>query len=1682
MSKIKCDSCGKEVNSDSNFCIYCGSSLKKSKGLLSRLINVFTFNKSPKETYDYILNNKDNIEKFNSIFTNKEYIDKNYQKNLEKDYEINYQLCLKLKNYYNESKIELNSQELESINLFIDNYRNMDIKIKQVNENVINGLYQKFKENMEIYKDFVDKYKVNISYDELISGDIKEDFKENHDLIKTLINFEKSYGYDFGSNKKLIHEFDEVYSDLDNIIDKINNEVDRRKKIICDFENIKPDITDFVKIYGNPSTNLYVEDYKSILNENEINYLTCLQLKDECIEYDDVCLNKFLSIYDDFENVSHDINIKYINKIYSNFLSIKKNVEKFVNDYKTNINYEKELTVGLKEEFDNEANICQDLIKYELTDNYDLKENKKLIHDFNDLYSDFDEIVEKINLEFNRRNNIVLNFKRNRDSIQKFIKYYKENDSVDLFIEDYKSILNNHKKEYASCFELSKLPEQYHEDYIFDYLELYENFEVIANNINKKYIEYRYNFYSNNKSEITQQINKYQNITVDEYLKNKTDFIAKFHDTKVYLTDLIEHDYDFDESDLFSINSFLNLYDDFNGRFTSKFYNSFLNYKSADLYDFMIKYDENSCKYYIFDKDEELSEYLDLYDYSKDYIKLINSNELQSQKIDDELVLTFVSQFENFDEFVYKNNLRYVEKLNNEFLNKKESILNFISNYSGEKNFDYYIEDNKKSEILNFNKGNYDLAKEIVIIPEIENHDAENFVEIYENFDQNIFKLNKKYVNNLYESNLDGIDEYVSLINLSQDFYLSNSKLNELLNNHKHYLNIVSDLLRYCEGYDYLEDKKKLIEFPNDPNNLSDLTDDANESFIKRELKDNENLFDNVVKGKPLDENQRKAVIIDEDNTQIIAGAGCGKTLTLQAKAKYLIYSKGINPEEILAISFSKLAQGDLKRKMSEIGVNIDVSTFHSLGLTTLRKNNIKANVLEYGLKDAIKEYFLVKVLNDVDKIQKIIEYFGYYMYAPLDKEEIENIGEVYDYERGMDLETLYSKFEKLKDPTLKKTTLQGEKVKSLEERRIANFLFINGIKYTYEKSYEAKIDWQKTHDYLEKIILNDISLPKFVKNNLIQDILDYLELDEYLEWPRGGIVEKYHPDFYLGDYDIYYEHFGVNRKCLAPWLPRKQSREYKKEMRNKRFLHIKYGTKLIETYSYYQSENRLLDRLSEKLIDCGVEFKKMDYTQFMIDLLNDEEKINEYWDFIKLVETFINLFKGNGYEKDKFIDFNKENDELTDGFLKDKHRLFLEIVEDIYDYYHEYLKKHNAIDFNDMINNATKVLKNNDFYKDYKYIMVDEFQDTSHTRFNFLKTLRNKLNSKLIVVGDDWQSIYRFTGCDIDLFTNFENYFDDLKTEICYITNTYRNSQSLIDVSGDFIMKNESQFKKQLNSKSKTQIDDTIKLYQYLNFLEQPYVFEAIINDIYNSSGNTKILVLGRNRNDYKNIINDELFYTSGSLNEKNLKIHYKKNPIISIRYMTVHGSKGLEEDNVVLVNLEDRKNGFPNKIEDDSVLAFVKNNKLEEVIFAEERRLFYVALTRTKKRTYLLAPKDKKSEFVNEILSDIVIADFEINNESEIYGDEIRTIASTDGVCPYCGTGKINLKFNPKTGKKFFKCSNWPKCDWYGGNFYENVEELDNPRYCPKCGGLLVKKDGFYGCINYFPDKACRYTENIN
>lgn len=314
--------------------------------------------------------------------------------------------------------------------------------------------------------------------------------------------------------------------------------------------------------------------------------------------------------------------------------------------------------------------------------------------------------------------------------------------------------------------------------------------------------------------------------------------------------------------------------------------------------------------------------------------------------------------------------------------------------------------------------------------------------------------------------------------------------------------------------------------------------------------------------------------------------------------------------------------------------------------------------------------------------------------------------------------------------------------------------------------------------------------------------------------------------------------------------------------------------------------------------------------------------------DICVLIRTFINLFKSNNYSLDMFYSFINKAD------AKDK--MLLKEIMKCYICYESYLNKENLMDFNDMINLAIDKLDKCNVR--YKYIIIDEYQDTSLVKLNLIKKLISLSNANLFAVGDDFQSIYRFTGSNIKVITNFRKHFPFAK--IIKLKYTYRNSYELIRVAGKFIMKNPFQKRKKLSSKIRFENPIEIIYYEDLNYS---------INNIIKENNIDNLFILSRNNKDLLNV-----------------KINNSKD--INYRKLTIHKSKGLQKDYVFVININNNANGFPNKYIDHPILKYVNNYK-EYYPYEEERRLFYVALTRCIKKVYLFAPKDNPSCFIKEL-----------------------------------------------------------------------------------------------------------------
>lgn len=804
---------------------------------------------------------------------------------------------------------------------------------------------------------------------------------------------------------------------------------------------------------------------------------------------------------------------------------------------------------------------------------------------------------------------------------------------------------------------------------------------------------------------------------------------------------------------------------------------------------------------------------------------------------------------------------------------------------------------------------------------------------------------------------------------------------------------------------------KQIKKFIKLYSNLEIYIQTQNSIYFKNELQTYENLLNNI-DGKSLDLQQKMAVLSDETNNLVIAGAGSGKTLTISGKVKYLIESKKAKPDEILLISFTDKAVKEMTERLQRINIDVTAKTFHKLGLDIITNFQQTRPTIATGefLDNIISNYFKKEILNFPEQIKYILEFMTAYLYIPEDISKFDNLGDYIDNFRNIDYETIKSKYEKalyLNDKNFLENQNQFvQTVRRLDDLIISNFLFLNGISYKYDYLYPYEAE---------------ISFKRKVKMN-----------------------------FYLPDYDLYLEHFSIDEKGRSKFLTKYEEQKYLAEINLKRTLHSIHNTKLIETYSYYNKNKSLISKLEKLLLENQVDFKKINlldiYTKIYIF-----QKDKAFEEFIKLSTTFLSLFKSNNHPISYIDKLIVENEKIENTFLKSRNELFLKIFKNFYDFYETSLQSTGKIDFNDMINKSTEIVNLGFLPNKYKYIIIDEYQDISVSRFKLIKAIQNKTNAKVICVGDDWQSIYRFSGSDIDLFSNFEKYFGPSK--FLKIEKTYRNSQELIDIASQFVTQNPNQLTKDL--KSDKHINNPLKVMFYTQDIVE--AVENSIKDIILEFGeNSEILLLGRTKYDVLELLKNKEKFES---NEECSVIKYRPIPNLKISFLTVHRSKGLESDNVILLNMQNNLLGFPNRISSDPILSLVLSNK-EEYEYAEERRLFYVAITRTKNRTYLVAPENHYSCFLEELISSDSIQKKE---------DEKKVDIKNKVKCLKCKKGHLILRRNNITNEEFLGCSNYPQCDYT----INDINILKEQIICKKCGGYIIEKSTskgtFYSCSNY-------------
>ena len=474
----------------------------------------------------------------------------------------------------------------------------------------------------------------------------------------------------------------------------------------------------------------------------------------------------------------------------------------------------------------------------------------------------------------------------------------------------------------------------------------------------------------------------------------------------------------------------------------------------------------------------------------------------------------------------------------------------------------------------------------------------------------------------------------------------------------------------------------------------------ANEAFVANELVRSRELFDRI-EARPLTDEQRKAVVVDEKRNLVVAAAGSGKTSVIVAKAGWLVRRGYRKPSELLLLAFARDARNEMEERVrARLGAaarGVTVRTFHSLGMAIIGEAEGKRPALartaesDRALFDVLKG-IVADLLADGALSETLLEWFQD-QFAPYRSEhEFPSWGAYLNYIRRNDIRSL-----------------KGDEVRSYEECEIANFLYLNGVAYEYEAPYEHET--------------------------------------------ATAEKRQYKPDFHLPDHGVYIEHFGLDaEENTAPYVDREK---YLEEMAWKRQVHAEYGTVLVETFTHERTEGRLIRNLEKKLAAHGVELTPLPRER-VFAVLEDRGRIDP---FIRVLATFLQHFKGSRLSLEEVAQRARSLDD------EGRAAAFLTVFGPIFERYRETLTRTGEIDFHDMINRATEHVEAGRYRSPFGYILVDEFQDISPARARLLKALLDSASgAQLFAVGDDWQAIYRFGGSDIAVMREFGDRFGEFE------------------------------------------------------------------------------------------------------------------------------------------------------------------------------------------------------------------------------------------------------------------------------------------------------------------------------
>lgn len=589
---------------------------------------------------------------------------------------------------------------------------------------------------------------------------------------------------------------------------------------------------------------------------------------------------------------------------------------------------------------------------------------------------------------------------------------------------------------------------------------------------------------------------------------------------------------------------------------------------------------------------------------------------------------------------------------------------------------------------------------------------------------------------------------------------ISATQEKNFINHYKVHFQEAYSLLKKLEAFN-ITPSETISKFINDFGRINKLVKQHNDGVITFLLDTHRDFFDHCLK-YPLDKQQRRSIVSEEDNCLVVSSAGSGKTSSIVGKVKYLTEIKGIAPERILLISYTNKAAAELTERMATNGLK--GYTFHKLAIDIIGKTTgTKPSICDNT--DSLFVNIYHKLLDKSSFKKSIVEYFVDYQTNEADWEQRKNERrEQLSEQKNVQLKAMF--------PDMDGRAIY---VRSEQEQKICFALSSLGVKFRYEEPYE---------------------------HQLADEMHSQYRPDFSIYFKQGGVTKR-----------IYLEHFGVDEHGLVPaWFAKDKGITYEEANQKyndgitwKKAAHEKFGTQLLVTSSADFHYSDIRDKLRKLLAEAGVPIQEKTDEE-LYDLVLPKGSKQEKA-FIRLVVTFVTLVKSSCKSVKEVLKQAKNADDERSVFI------IKNIFQPVYEHYINALSDSNQIDFTDAILQATEICRTS-HPVEYDYIIVDEFQDISVDRYNFLKVLREgNPPAKLYCVGDDWQSIYRFSGSDMALFNQFPEYFG--ATEINKIETTYRFGEPLVSLSSNFIQRNKAQIQKNIHSFS-SEMRTELEFYAY--------------------------------------------------------------------------------------------------------------------------------------------------------------------------------------------------------------------------------------------------------------------------